>query len=545
MIPADILSEHSEIPLHGEDMSMNIMSNAVAAAYTRGEEDETIKPLVRYTGTNPVGCIKDGDYVIFYDIRGEREIELSQALSAPSFDMFERNAMKIHYTTMIEYAPEIHATVAYPPDGPMVNTLGEVLSKNGIRQLRVSESEKAVHASFFLNGKRQDPFKGEDRYFIESDRTVAEFDEKPEMDAVRLSDFVIAKTKAQEYGFTFVNFPNVDVVGHTENTDAIMQAVRVVDRETARIVNAVAADDLTIIITADHGTVEEYLYNDGTKNTGHTANPVPFICIPPHGVQVSDDILYTGGALTDIAPTILHLLGQDIPSEMTGTTLIKDISPFKKTKRVLLLLLDGWGERDDSYGNIIIQSGAPHIQQLKKIYPAVRLASSGIAVGLPEGAVGNSESGHLHIGAGRIVSSDKLRINRDLENGRFYTNKAFCAACEGAVRDNTALHLLGIVSFFSSHGELKHLYALLELAKKYAVPNVYIHSLLGRRGEHKDSGVHYIGEVEKKCEQLGIGNVVTVMGRYWALDRENNWDRIERAYRSMVFGDGEKIVENQ
>ncbi len=173
---------------------------------------------------------------------------------------------------------------------------------------------------------------------------------------------------------------------------------------------------------------------------------------------------------------------------------------------------------------------------------ATRLAASGTAVGLPDGTVGNSEAGHLHIGAGRVVWSDRQKIDRAIGDGSFLENPAFLWAADHAAASGAALHLLGIVSFFSSHGSIEHLFALLELARRRGVREVYVHGLLGRRGERKESGAHYVGLIEDKCAEFG-GRLVSLIGRHWALDREKHWDRVERAYRLLVDGLGRRVVD--
>jgi 2,3-bisphosphoglycerate-independent phosphoglycerate mutase len=174
------------------------------------------------------------------------------------------------------------------------------------------------------------------------------------------------------------------------------------------------------------------------------------------------------------------------------------------------------------------------MDRLFRTCPFTRLRAAGLAVGMPEGSVGNSECGHLHIGAGRIIPSDRVRIDEAIRTGRFFENPAFRWAMEPTRKNGSALHLLGIVSFYSSHGPLDYLFALLEMARREGVRKVLIHSLLGRRGEKPESGAIYVGKVEEKALELGVGEVVTVMGRYWAMDREENWDRIEKAYRALT-----------
>ncbi|MGZ3579329.1 MAG: phosphoglycerate mutase (2,3-diphosphoglycerate-independent), partial [Syntrophales bacterium] len=157
--------------------------------------------------------------------------------------------------------------------------------------------------------------------------------------------------------------------------------------------------------------------------------------------------------------------------------------------------------------------------------------------------VGNSEAGHLHIGCGRRILSDKVRIDQSIADGSFFHNEAFLHVIRNAKDSGKALHLMGIVSFFSSHGSINHLLALMDIAKQEGIRDVFIHAMLGRRGEMQESGAKYIEMVEEKCKDLNLGKVVSVIGRYWSMDREENWSRIERAYRMLVYGEGTPVTE--
>jgi len=217
------------------------------------------------------------------------------------------------------------------------------------------------------------------------------------------------------YTFAFVNFPNVDVVGHIENERAVMEAVAAVDDALGSLIQAAGEAGISVIITADHGTVESWRYPDGKIDTGHTTSPVPFILIHP-GDKVT---LRDGGSLIDVAPTALELLGIPIPSAMTGTSLITG-KLAHHAQRLLLILLDGWGEAPPGEGNMIARATTPVMDDLKWRYPMTTLAAAEEAVGLPPGTVGNSEAGHLHIGAGRTVPADRVRIDRAIADGSFY-----------------------------------------------------------------------------------------------------------------------------
>lgn len=532
------------------------LAQAVRAAYRAGEDDETMEPLVLVDAVeagetagsrSPIGRIRDGDYVIFYDIRGEREIELTQAFVADEFPHFARPPMTTHWATMIEYHPDLDVRVAFPPLGVVQDTLSEVASKCGLRQVKIVESEKGVHLTYFLNGKRSEPFPGEERRIIPS----LEFEgylPPPEMRADAVADAAIGALRDPAVDLTIVNWANVDVIGHSEDREAIKKAVSTVDAQLGRVVEAAREAGVAVVVTADHGTVEKWYYPDGTIDTGHTDSPVPLVLVAPHlpGVRVRD-----GGTLIDVAPTVLDLLAIDQPALMTGRSLLQGAGaaghPVQR-HRVALLILDGWGARDESWGNLIQEADTPVMDALQAAYPATRIEAAGEAVGLPNAVpgrvgktVGNSEVGHLHLGAGRVVPSDRLRIERAIADGNFFENPAFRWAMEGARRDGTNLHLLGIISFYSSHGSVEHLKALLRMASQVGARPVYVHGMLGRRGEKPESGAIYVQDVEAECERLGVGQFVSLIGRFWSLDREHNWDRIEKSYRWLVYGEGRPV----
>jgi 2,3-bisphosphoglycerate-independent phosphoglycerate mutase len=515
------------------------MAEAVRAAYRTGQEDEALEPLVRVDGYGrPIGCIQDGDYVIFYDIRGEREIELTAAFVDRDFPHFDRPPMTVSFATMIEYHPDLDVRVAFPPLGRLEGTLCKIVSGAGLHQVKIVESEKAIHVSFFLNGKAQEAFPGEERVIVPSPRPAAHSEMPPQMSAAAVANAAIEALRDPGSALVTVNLCNVDVIGHIENPDAIRLAVETVDAQAGRIVEAARAAGVTTILTADHGTVERWYYPDGTIDTGHTDSPVPLILIDP---ELQHEIeLRQGGALTDVAPTVLHLMGLSQPAGMSGQNLLA--SPVSAAgRRVLLLILDGWGIGDGGPGDLIAQASTPAMDSLLAAWPNTQLLASGPAVGMPPGTVGNSEAGHLHMGAGRVVPADRVRINQALEDGSFFENEAFRWAIQGSKRDGRRLHLLGIVSFYSSHGSVDHLLALMEMAQREGASQVYVHGMLGRRGERPESGAIYIEQVEQEAERLGVGTVATVIGRFWSLDREEHWDRIEKTYRMLVEGQGQPV----
>jgi 2,3-bisphosphoglycerate-independent phosphoglycerate mutase len=511
------------------------LAKAIIAAYDQGQEDELLEPHVLVDRNSlPVGRIANGDCVIFYDIRGEREVELTRSFTDKEFHHFPRKDFDLSFVTMIQYKEGLNTRVAFPPLEGLRGTLGEVASRAGKRVIKITEAEKAIHLAYFLNGKREGPYPGEERIVLPTRKDVATFDQAPEMSAAEVTEKTCQVLADPSADVVIVNLCNVDVVGHFESEKAVLRAVEVVDSSLGRILDSARRNGVASIITADHGTVERWLYPEGAINTGHTRSPVPCIVDSQGEFHLRDT-----GELSDVAPTALDLLGLPVPEEMTGQSLVK--GRVKRARRLLLLILDGWGHNDEDYGNMILKARTPNFDELWSQSPHTLLAAAGEAVGLSPKGVGNSEVGHLHLGAGRRVLSDRVRIDKAVTDGSFMNNEAFLWAIEEAKRKKRALHLLGIVSFYSSHGSVEHLRALLRLCKRERVEPVYVHAMLGRRGEKPQAGARYIDMIEEECKDLGAGQVVGVIGRYWSLDREENWDRIERTYHWLVEGAGIRV----
>lgn len=212
-------------------------------------------------------------------------------------------------------------------------------------------------------------------------------------------------------------------------------------------------------------------------------------------------------------------------------------------KPVALIILDGFGLREETHGNAVAQANKPNFDRLWATYPHTQLTAQGEAVGLPEGQMGNSEVGHLNIGAGRIVYQDLTRITKSIREGDFFDNETLLGAVNHAKQNGKKLHLYGLLSDGGVHSHIAHLFALLELAKREGLSDVYIHAFLDGRDVAPDSAVGYLTELQAKIEELGIGKIATVQGRYYAMDRDKRWDRVEKSYRAMVYGDGPTAVD--
>lgn len=286
---------------------------AVRASYAAGVTDEFVEPII----CSAEGTLSSGDSVIFTNFRPDRARELTRALVDPDFSCFPRSRgfFPLHYVCLTEYdsaMPNVQVAFAHQP---LYNIFGEYISRLGLKQLRIAETEKYAHVTFFFNGGREQPFEGEDRILIPSPH-VATYDLKPEMSAFQVADAAVRCISSGEYDVIILNFANCDMVGHTGIFSAACRAVEAVDECVGRVVSATAEMGGISMITADHGNAECMLAEDGVSPmTAHTGNPVPFII---HGIKAS----LRDGRLSDIAPTLLDVLGLKKPSEMDGETLI-------------------------------------------------------------------------------------------------------------------------------------------------------------------------------------------------------------------------------
>jgi 2,3-bisphosphoglycerate-independent phosphoglycerate mutase len=287
---------------------------AIKDSYANGVTDEFMLPTV----VNKDGMIKENDSVVFFNFRPDRARQITRSFVDPEFNGFERKNgyFPVHFVCMAQYDASMpNVSVAFPPE-QLNMTLGEYLSKSGKTQLRIAETQKYAHVTFFFNGGEEKQFEGEDRILIKSP-DVETFDMKPEMSAFEVTDAVVDAINSDKYDVIILNYANCDMVGHTGVFDAAKTAVEAVDTCVGRMVDAILAKGGAALITADHGNADKMYEPDGSAFTAHTTNPVPFIVVG------EDCELRDGGVLADIAPTILQLVGLPQPEEMTGKSLIK------------------------------------------------------------------------------------------------------------------------------------------------------------------------------------------------------------------------------
>jgi len=306
----------------GEGTLCDDAVSAVRSAYKRGETDEFVKPiLLSQPDTIPDGIVKDNDGIIFFNFRADRAREITTAFTGKEFDSFRRNVCPAlsEFVCMTEYDEKFHLPVAFSPVH-LDDILGEVLSRENFTQLRIAETEKYAHVTYFFNGGEEEPFPGEDRCLVPSPRDINTYDEKPEMSAFLVKDEVVKRLDSDKYDFIALNFANMDMVGHTGIMDAAIQAVEAVDSCVGEIVEKIKSKSGTLLITADHGNSEKMMDENGNPHTAHTTNNVPLLLVN-YGRQGT---ALKPGKLGDIAPTILRIMGIEKPELMTGVSLIDD-----------------------------------------------------------------------------------------------------------------------------------------------------------------------------------------------------------------------------
>jgi len=308
-------------PIAGDPLAV------IRTAYDRGQSDEFILPAVIATPDpaggppHPIAPMRDGDAVICFNFRSDRMRQLVRAMTEPGFDAFAVTARPaLHVVTMTSYSQQFDLPVAFPPFS-MARIVAEVLAERGMTTFRTAETEKYPHVTYFFNGGEETPFPGEERLLVPS-QPVATYDLRPEMSAAGVTDVLCAAIARGDHEFLLCNYANGDMVGHSGSLPATIRAVETVDQCLARVIAAAARTGTRLLVTADHGNCEQMIDPEtGGPHTAHTTNPVPFVLVEDAGATTPEPPLRADGALADVGPTVLGLLGVDVPAEMTGVDL--------------------------------------------------------------------------------------------------------------------------------------------------------------------------------------------------------------------------------
>ena len=300
--------------VHGEGLVASDALSAVESSYTRGETDEFIKPTI--SCAEHESRVVDGDGVVFFNFRPDRARELAEALTQDEFDGFDRGGARpqIDFVGMTEYEVSLGLAVAFPKEEP-INVLAQVVSDAGLTQLHIAETEKYAHVTFFFNGGIEEPFPGELRKLVPSPKDVATYDQRPAMSAYQVVEAFRDIMEVDPVDFVVLNFANADMVGHTGNIAATVEAVGHVDRCLGEVLAVLRKAGARVMVTADHGNAERMLDDEGAMNTAHSSGRVPLVVLE-ESVRLRE-----GAGLADVAPTLLGFLGLEPPEEMTGRSL--------------------------------------------------------------------------------------------------------------------------------------------------------------------------------------------------------------------------------
>jgi 2,3-bisphosphoglycerate-independent phosphoglycerate mutase len=510
------------------------LAEAVHTLYRKGQSDYVLEPIVLTDDRGqPVGRIADGDGVVFCCRRGEREVQLTEAFVDQAWDRFPRRPLRdLTFVILTLYHEKFkHLPVAFAPTR-ITDTLGEVLSRTGLTQLRVAESEKFSHVTFFFNGGREEPFAGENDICVPSPRGQP-FDRVPELSLAGVTQ-AIRQGIQERFDFIVANIANGDVIGHTSSREAKLRCVGAVDARLGEIVEAAFDGEYAVLVTADHGNLEVMTNPDGSPHVSHTDNPVPFLYLEgrkPPGVHVHN------GTLADVGPTALRLLGLEPPGEMDGACLLPSVR-WLGGRRVLLLILDGWGlgRQDDTNPIFLAQ---PEVWgKLTREHPTSQLLAAGGAVGLRPGKAGNSEAGHMNLGAGRLVLQDDVRLDLAMKDGSFSENETLCRVIREVRKRKSALHLIGLLSERSSHGTIDYPLEVLRMARRRGLSRVYLHLIFDGRSTEPGSAPDLLAKLEEQMREIGVGRIATGIGRGIALDRDGDYAKTRCAYEALVDGVG-------
>lgn len=305
-----------DLMVKGQGESSNNLLAAMQTSYDNEVTDEFIKPIVHVDANGkPVGLIQEGDVVVFFNFRNDRAREITEVLTQRDMPDFDMKTLPLYYCTMTPYDATYKGMHILFDKDNVTNTLGEVVASKGLKQLRIAETEKYAHVTFFFSGGREEVFANEERILINSPK-VATYDLKPEMSAYEVKDAIVAELNKKKFDFICLNFANGDMVGHTGVYDAILKAVKAVDECLKEVVETAKANGYEAIIIADHGNADNAVNPDGSPNTAHSLNPVPFIWVTERKGAVKD------GILADVAPSVLTIMGVEKPAEMSGKSLI-------------------------------------------------------------------------------------------------------------------------------------------------------------------------------------------------------------------------------
>ena len=558
------------------------MLKAVHDCYAQGIYDEHLPPIVQTNHQDEaLGRIQEGDYVVMLNFRTDRLRKLTHALvdeDWPHFERLQPGNKKV--MTPVPYDAALVGKVETIAETCAVDKpIDEVLWADGTTNFKIADGDKEAHALKFLRGQRDAPYGTEVIRIVPPRKIERDYSEAPEMTYRQITDQVLeladleakpvpqgivsGKVLKAEDGSTptvevsatkrnfVINYP-IDQVGHSGNFEAAVKSCEHLDRELGRAVEGLLARGYKVLITSDHGNVEMMRYADkqpdgsikrDRPHSSHTANKVPLILVDPDKPKAK---LKSGLTLASVAPTLLHLRGLAQPSEMTGeSVLVDEPVPQGGAQKTAVIVLDGFGinpDPEDPY-DATKKAKMPYLDQLKRDCPMTELQAAGEEVGLRADAPGNSEVGHMHIGAGRVVKQAILELD-DMIESEFGSlggeQGALAQLMRRAKEEGVRVHITGLASPTGQvHSSTKHLEAMLRTAALVGLEHVFFHAITDGRDSARDSGAKGLAQIQSTMEDIGVGQIVSILGRFWGMDRrkgEGNWERTFRAINMLMSG---------
>jgi 2,3-bisphosphoglycerate-independent phosphoglycerate mutase len=516
-------------------MEIDRLASALAKRYAQGDKDYWMPPLVRQEEGGSAS-VTDGDVLLFCLRRGDRQAQIVEAITEKDFKPFPTRPLPgLSFVSLVQYQQKFaHLPALFSSIRPR-NTLGEVISKNGLAQLRISESEKFSHVTYFFNGRDTQAFEGEER-FVEKSPRSSEFEAYPGTRTREVALKAVSAMGEKKHSFILVNLAAGDIIGHIDNWKLNVRCAEEVDKALGIICENAEKEGYAVVVTADHGLLEVTKHNDGSPSVEHTLAKVLFSI---HGIEASlaEGVFSTERSLADVAPTVLHILGLEKPAEMSGASLIARVG---EPKKCVLVILDGWGlGEDDPKVNPIKAAATPWFDALTTRDVFVPLTASGLCVGLPEGRSGNSETGHLTIGCGRVIPQDELRISEAVKNGEIERNKNLIQAAEKCLKGKATPHVVLMLSDKSSHGNMGEGAVVVKYLEQCGIRGARIHLVLDGRSTPAQGAPALLESLRGILGQDSSAVLASAMGRGILLDRSGNYlETTKKAYEGLVLGKG-------
>jgi len=516
-----------------------------------------IKVVIDSQG-EPVGRIKAydekgvGDSVVFYNVNGKNLVDLADPFGMPGFEGFS-TASDLHVSlyTMTPYSSNLQAKVAFPGKTVQVDSLGKVVHNAGISQSRIAGKNQIDNVTVSIDGNISVFYDSDKHRVIEVESPPTDIlSEIPEYNSAQIADQAAKRVTDSKDGLIVANFSAPTLLGAAGNVINAASGIEKMDRHIEFLVRKAQDEGVTVVMTGTHGNAEQMLDESGNvvmgRYSSHTTNPVPFVYIDPRDgrLKTQKDILKSGQSLGSIAPTILQILGLDVPESMTAPSLFNNFVP-QQNDRVLFITVDGFGESDVVTGNAIAlarqqaerQNRTLFFDQLQAEYPKTLLIASGSNVGLRDGQPGYAESNYFAIGSGLApedIVLDMVKIDQAIESGEFAQNTVFLDAINNAIDNGTKLHLLGVVSESEKDASINHLEALLKLARDRGMnkENVIIHMAADGIDEASASVLNNIRRLTKLTEDVGVGTLATVGSQH--LMSSTDSEQVEKTYNALI-----------